>query len=64
MTALIVFIMFMSFFGMIWLSTKAADYHYRTYEGDAPLYIYYAVLFISVYAAIFFQLIESFNLAN
>ena len=60
MIALEVLIIIFSFGGTVWLSTKVADFHYKYYKGDAPLYFYYAFLFVAIYAAIAFQILCSF----
>lgn len=53
-----VLIICFSFMGTIWLSIKAADFHYKIKDTDAPLYFIYAVIFVSIWGAI---MAEIFN---
>lgn len=41
-----------SYMGTIWLSTKAADLHYKIKDTDSPLYFIYAGIFVSIWSAI------------
>lgn len=38
-----------TYMGTIWLSTKAADYHYKIKDTEAPLYYIYGGLFVSLW---------------
>ncbi len=37
-------VVFGSFFGAVFLSSKVAEYHYRTYTGDQPLFLIYGMV--------------------
>lgn len=45
-------IIVVSFFFFIYLSTKVADYHYRTYKGHQPLYLIYGGIFSLIWYSV------------
>jgi hypothetical protein len=60
MNTLILLGFFISLGFALWLSIKTADYHYKTYTGDQPLYILYAILYVVVYVVIISAVAEFF----
>ncbi len=47
---------------MIFLGLRLADWHYKTYKGDYPLYIWYPMIFMILYAAIIIALEKDLDL--
>lgn len=50
-----------SYFLSIWLSEKAAKYHYKSYKGDKPLYVIYGAIFVVVFFGISLQIITQYS---
>jgi hypothetical protein len=50
-----------SFMGVLMLSTKIADWHYKTYKGEQPLHILYGMAAGIIWAAIGLQIIFYFE---
>lgn len=61
MIAIGVMLMGFSLFGVIWLSTKISDYHYKKRYTDAPLYIIYGYILVTIWAGIVILIIENIN---
>ena len=55
MTTAILF--FLTFPLTIYLSTKLADNHYKTYKGNQPLYVIYGLIVTLIYSVVFLHLV-------
>lgn len=52
MNAIGFFTAMIGFAATIFLAIKCAEIHYKTYKGEQPLYIIYALIFTILYATI------------
>jgi len=46
-----------SFIIPIYASKKAADFHYKSYRGDVPLYFAYGLSFVAAYSLVVIKFI-------
>jgi len=60
MEALKFFLVAMGLLGVVKLALITADHHYKTYTGEEPLDIIYALLFVITYASILIFIHENF----
>lgn len=61
-------LLFLSFIGslflFLWASTKIAEFHYKIKDTDAPLFIIYALIFVTIWGAIVIQVLFNMELIN
>ena len=61
MAALITFSILITLPGLVWVSTKIADIHYKTYKGNDPLYLIYGMVAVIIWISLVTQIFSYFN---